>query len=356
MQYLNYLPIASLVILPFLPSCGGSSSGGGIAATLSAAPTVISGVPVDGATDVPLDTVVVIEFSQLLQKGSVNRFTFLLVQRGGPGVLGTITFLHVFSGSRPGLEATFHPGVPLLPCTTYDVVVSAGAKDLFNRSLTPFASSFTTTGTNCAPPLPPGPCVSPIGFGTASTYAVLAGSTITNTGPTTLDGDLGLTPGSSVTGSPTVTGVSHVADAQAIAAQNDLTTAYNAAAAAPSTATRIGDIGGQVLPAGVYTSSSSLSVQSADLILLGGPNDVFIFQMVSTLNIASGRRVILQGVRPCNVIWQVGSSATIGTYAEFVGTILALTDITLFTGATVEGRLLAQNGQVVLASNIVTVP
>lgn len=356
MKVLNYLPLAALVILPFLPSCGGSS-GGGAAATLSPPPVVSLVTPVDGATDVPLDSDVIIEFSQLMQKGSVNRLTLLVIERGGAGVLGTITFIHVFNGSRPGLEATFHPAIPLLPCTTYDVVASSSAKDLFNRSLTPFASSFTTIGTNCAPPPPPpGPCVPPIPYGTASTYAVLAGSTITNTGPTILNGDLGLNPGTSVTGSPVVTGVTHIADAPALQAQNDLITAYNAAAAAPSTATFVGDIGGMVLTAGVYTSSSALSVQVADLTLSGGPNDVFIFQTVSTLTIGSGRRVILLGVRPCNVIWQVGSSAVLNTGAQFAGTILALTDITLLTGATADGALLARNGQVILDTNVVSGP
>jgi len=97
-------------------------------------------------------------------------------------------------------------------------------------------------------------------------------------------------------------------------------------------------------------------VEVADLILVGGPDDVFIFQMVSSLTIGSGRKILLQGVRSCNVIWQVGSSATLNTGAEFVGTILALTDINLLTGATVEGRMLARNGQVVLDTNTVTVP
>ncbi len=209
---------------------------------------------------------------------------------------------------------------------------------------------------DCNPPPPVGPCVPPIEFGTAVTYAVLAGSTVTNTGTTLLGGDLGLHPGSSVTGAPSVTGVIHIADAEALQAKNDLITAYNAAVAAPSSATRIGDIGGEILTAGVYTSSSALSVLSADLVLVGGPDDVFIFQMVSSLAIGPGRKILLQGVRPCNVIWQVGSSAVLETGAEFVGTVLALTSITLKAGATVEGRMLARNGQVALDTNLVTVP
>ena len=263
---------------------------------------------------------------------------------------GVITF------TVPGLEATFNPTVDLLPCTIYDIVVGAGITDAFAQHVEAVTSTFTTTGVNCTPPPPPGPCVPPVPFGTAATYAVLAGATITNTGPTTLDGDLGLSPGSSVTGAPVVTGVTHVADVQALQAQNDLIIAYDAAVAATSTATRIGDIGGQVLTAGVYTSSSVLSVETADLVLVGGPDDVFIFQMTTSLTIGSGRKIILQGVRSCHVIWQVGTSATLGTGAQFVGSILALTSITLNTGATVDGRVLARNGQVTFQSNTVTVP
>jgi hypothetical protein len=201
-----------------------------------------------------------------------------------------------------------------------------------------------------------GACVSPIDLGSAAPYAVLAGATITNTGPTTLVGDLGLHPGSAVTGSPSVVGTTNIANAPALQAKNDLITAYNAAAAAPSTALVAVDLGGQSLIAGVYTSASSMLISSGDLTLVGGPSDVFIFQMGSTLTVGPSRRIVLQGVRACNVIWQVGSSATLDTSAQFVGTILALTSITVNTGATVDGRLLARNGQVSFDSNLVVVP
>jgi hypothetical protein len=353
---LKFVTLSALTAFGCLPSCGG---GGGSSDSSSFAnspsPEVASVSPANGETGVPLDAQVIVEFNTLLIKGLVHRQSFMVIERGGARVVGNIDFHHVL-GPTERLVATFTPVAELSPCTTYDVVLSARILDFLQRPLPAFGSSFTTDGVNCLPPAAPGACVPPVPLGTAETFAVLAGETITSTGPTTLDGDLGLSPGSAVTGSPIVTGATHVADAPALAAQSDLTIAYDAAAALASTATRVGDLGGQILTAGVYTSTSGLAVQSADLILVGGPDDVFVFQMASTLTIGSGRAVVLQGVRACNVVWQVGSSAVIDTDAQFVGTILALTSITLNTGATVEGRVLARNGQVAFASNVVTVP
>jgi hypothetical protein len=328
--------LAALLLLPGLPSCG---CGGD---SFPPPPTVVLAGPPDGATNIPINTPIVIDFGVPISEGSVTDQTFQIREQGGPLVPGTIV--------TTAEGATFIPDVDLLPCTVYEIVVT-GVLDTFGQPVTAFVSSFTTAG--CFP----GPCVSPLNLGTAATYAVLAGSTVTNTGPTILDGDLGLSPGSAVTGSPTVTGVTNVANPAAVQAQNDLTTAYNAAAAAASTAAAAGDLAlVSPLGPGVYTSTSSLSVLSGNLVLTGTSADVFIFQMVSTLTIGSGRAIILQGVDPCNVIWQVGSSATIRTGAAFSGTILALTDIVLETGATASGRMLARNGQVTLDTNSVSVP
>ena len=201
----------------------------------------------------------------------------------------------------------------------------------------------------------------PVPLGTASSFAVLGGSTVTNTGPTIVSGDLGLTPGSSVTGFPpgsVVGGSIHVNDSAAMQAQNDLTTAYNDAAGRLLPTTVSGDIGGQTLFPGVYKSASSLMI-TGSLILDGQGNSgaVFIFQIGSTLTTASGSHVILiNGASAANVFWQVGSSATIGTGSSFQGNILALTSITVTTGATVLGRMLARNGAVTLDTNTITGP
>jgi hypothetical protein len=202
----------------------------------------------------------------------------------------------------------------------------------------------------------------PVDLGTAGSFAVLAGTTVTNTGPSSISGNLGVSPGTAVTGFPPGTvsnGTIHSADGVAADAQSDLTTAYNDAAGRSPTASVPGFIGaGQTLTPGVYKASSSLDV-GGSLTLNGGgdPNAVFIFQAPSTLITDSASSVILDnGAQACNVFWQVGSSATLGTNSAFTGSILALTSISVETGDTIAGRALARNGAVTLDDDIITVP
>jgi hypothetical protein len=199
---------------------------------------------------------------------------------------------------------------------------------------------------------------SPVGLGTADSFAVLAGSTVTNTGESEISGDLGVSPGSAVVGFPpgiVTNGVIHAGNAVAEQAQSDLTTAYNEAAGRSTTATVTEDLAGQTLLSGVYTGGA-LALNGA--LTLDGQNDpdaVWVFQASSTLITGSSSSVsLINGADPCNVFWQVGSSATLGTDTAFVGTVMALTSITANTGATVDGRLLARNGAVTLDDNVIT--
>lgn len=195
-----------------------------------------------------------------------------------------------------------------------------------------------------------------VGLGSAGSFAVLGGETVTNTGDTVVSGDLGVSPGSAVTGFPpglVNNGTIHVTDATAAEARADLTIAYNDAAGRPDTPLGDDDLSGGTLGPGVY-SGGALSLNGT-LTLDGDAESVFIFQAASTLITGSGSEIVLLGgASECNVFWQVGSSATLGTSSVFFGTVMALTSITANTEATVEGRLLARNGAVTLAGNTIT--
>lgn len=198
-------------------------------------------------------------------------------------------------------------------------------------------------------------------LGNAGPYAVLGGSTVTNTGSTVLTGDLGVSPGSAITGFPpgTLTGFTHAANAQALAGQTDVTAAYDSLSSQACTSNRTGqDLGGLTLTPGVYCFDSSAQLTGTlTLNGLGNSASVFIFKTGSTLTTASGARVtaINDGSGMCNVFWRIGSSATLGTTTQFAGNILALTSITLNTGANMLGRALARNGAVTLDSNQVAI-
>jgi hypothetical protein len=198
-------------------------------------------------------------------------------------------------------------------------------------------------------------------LGTAAAASVVAGSAVTNTGSSTLSGNLDLYPGTAVTGFPPglIGGSQNIGGptgGPANVAANDVTSAYLEAQAAPTTAVMNTDLGGRSLTAGVYSASSTMSL-TGTLTLVGDANSVFIFQTVSTLITSPGSRVVLSGgVQACNIYWQVGSSATIATTTQFVGNVLALASITMKTGATLEGRALARNGAVTLDDNTITSP
>ena len=201
----------------------------------------------------------------------------------------------------------------------------------------------------------------PVNLGTAAGYAVLAGSTVTSTGPTIVSGDLGLSPGTSVTGFPPGLmsgGVQNVANPAAVQAKSDLIAAYDEAAGqAPATPVAASSLGGLTLTPGVYSGGALDLTGTVTLDAQGDSGAVFVFQAASTLITASASQVkLVNGASACNVFWKVGSSATLGTTTSFKGTILALTSITLNTGATVEGRMLARNGAVTLDSNVISNP
>jgi hypothetical protein len=205
-------------------------------------------------------------------------------------------------------------------------------------------------------------CGSSPAWAQLSSFAVLGGSTVTNTAtPTTITGNLGVSPGSAVTGFPpgiVTGGTIHAADAVAAQAQTELTATYNSLASTPCGTDLTGqDLGGMTLAPGVYCFSSSAQLTGTlTLDAQGNPNAVFLFKIGSSLTTASGASVLLiNGGSDCGVSWQVGSSATLGTGTSLLGSILALTSITLNTGASVSGRVLARNGAVTLDNSHVAV-
>jgi hypothetical protein len=198
-----------------------------------------------------------------------------------------------------------------------------------------------------------------VGLGTAESFAVLAGSGITNTGPTTITGDVGTFPTTTQTGfgSITLTGTStnHGGDALTQSAKTDLVTAYNDAAGRLPQTSVATELGGTTLTSGVYTSPTFGLTGTLTLDGLNDPNASFVFQAGSTLITATDSRVLLiNGANPCRVTWQVGSSATFGTRTSFVGDVLAQTSITANNSATFQGRLLARDGAVTLDTNTIS--
>ena len=204
-----------------------------------------------------------------------------------------------------------------------------------------------------------GPAGPAPGLGAAAGFGAFAAATLTNTGPSIVNADIGLTPGSSVTGFPpgTLNGTLHINDAVAAQAKLDAQAAYNdlAGRACNTTSPNLNS----TLAPGVYCFPSSASLTTA-LVLdgQGNANAVFVFQIPTTLITATNSSVtLINGASAKNVFWQVGSSATLGTNTAFQGTIIANTSVTMNTGASiVKGRAMALNGAVTLDTNVITTP
>jgi len=304
-------------------------------------PYVVAVNLVAGATCVPQDQKIMATFDEQMDSLTINPDTFFIA-----GVAGTVTYDVVTQ------IATLTPSANLAANTKYTIMVTAGAKDMGGVPVAPLQQTFTT-----------GPCqgggTQPIALcPNIGGFSVLAGTTVTNTGSTVVSGDVGVCPGTAVTGFPPglAGGTIHIADGAAALAQATLTAGYIDAAGRSGGTSVAGDLVGQTLTAGVYKSTSSLA-NSGDLTLdaQGNPDAVFIFQIASTLTTGSGSHVVLaNAAKACNIFWQVGSSATLGTNSVFKGNILALTSITITTGVNLEGRALARNGAVTLDTDVIT--
>jgi hypothetical protein len=305
----------------------------------------VSTDPANSAASVSIAKILTATFNQPMDATTFTVITFTL-QQGLTPVLGAV--------SAAGSTATFIPAIDLGLNTTYTATITTGVKNVAGM---PMANDYTWTFTTSA-------CgQSPVSLGAAGTFAVLAGSTVTSSGPTSVTGDVGTSPGTAVTGFPPGTiagGAIHAGDVPAADAEAYLTIAYNDAAGRTLCAVTVaGNLGGLTLTPGLYKSTSSLAISAGDLTLdaQGDSNAVFIFQMASTLTSTPGRQVILSGgAKSANVFWQVGTSASLGTTSAFQGTIMANQAISLDTGATLNGRALASIAAVTMLSNTIVVP
>ncbi len=305
-------------------------------------PTVISTTPASGATLVTTTTDVMAVFSKPMDPLTINKTTFLLT-KDGVAVSGTVTYT--------GVTATFRPASNLAPNATYTASITTTAADLAGNTLSSTYQWTFTTGTAAGQePL----CL--------PNFAVLSGLSIIGTGMNVITGDMGVSPGISLTGFPpgTFTGSLHAGDAAAAAAIADANISYTDALARSLGLVSIsGDIGGQTFTAGLYQASSPLSIASGDVTLdaKGDPNAIFIFRTASTFSLSPARAIVLKGgAQASNIFWQVGSSVTLGSTSTFQGSILAGDSVTVGTGATVYGRLFARAGTITLQSAVITSP
>jgi Ice-binding-like/Bacterial Ig-like domain len=314
-------------------------------------PTVISVGPPDASSGVCPNTVAVATFSSAMNPSTINAASYTLTGPAAASVNGQVTY------DAPSRVAIFTPSNPLALNTLYTLSITTGAQDLMGNPLASnFVWGFMTAAAACQTPM--------VALGSAANFNVLAGSTVTNTGPTVITGaDLGLSPGSAVTGFPpgtlTSPAVRHLTDPTAAQAKVDLTTAYLYTSGLVGGSVLPGDLSGLTFTPGLYKTSSTVMLSAGNVTLdaQGDVNAIFIFQIGSTLTTLGSTHVVLAGgAQASNIFWQTGSAATLGTNSSFQGTILALQSITLDTGATLLGRALARNGAVTLDSNTVTAP
>jgi len=325
--------------------------------TVGVCPIVVSTNPANGTTEVPLNQIIAVTFNEKMNDETINQASFKI--NGPSEVLGIISYA--------GNTAYFRPVNPLLPSTTYIGTIESTVKDLLGNVLqTDYIWTFSTSAFF-------------VDLKTAAMFGIIAGTAVINSaGQSEIRNmDVGISPGnrSSIIGFPPailVNGNLFASDdllplgvaAMLLQAKLDLTEAYRFAEGLsfPAAIPISGDLGGRTLTPGIYKSNSSLLIQSGNLTLdaQGDANAVWIFQIASgltTVGGAGGNVVLTGGAKANNVTWQTGSSATIGEFTSFKGNVLALTSVTLNSGASAEGRMLAQNGAVVLTNtNIIYKP
>jgi hypothetical protein len=350
-------------------ACGGSddpaeaADGGGVDASEDTL-TVTSTDPPSAGTDVALNVRMAATFSAEMEPETLTATSFTLVQ-GSTAILGTVAY--------DGTTATFTPAQPLAPNTLFTATITSAATAVDGHTLAAPHTWTFVTGTSTAR----GPAR--VSLGAAGDFVILAKSAVSTVPASVITGDVGLSPAARTF----ATGFSLVADAtnvfststqvtgkifaatDAVPTPSRLTTsvhdmehAYTDAAGRPTpdfTELGTGDIGGKTLVPGLYKWTTTVSVPT-DVTIEGGANDVWIFQTSGDVTVAAATQVVLTGgAQAKNVFWQVAGQVTVGAGGHFEGVVLAKTAITLETGASMNGRALAQT-QVVLQKATVTRP
>ena len=352
---MNVLKIFSVLLIVSVLGCKKNDS------PAEGNPTVTSTDPVNNVTGVARDKEIAFTFSEAMDPLTINNSTFTLTQ-GSTNISGAVTY--------SGNTAKFTPSVILTPATTYTATITTGAKNLAGKGLSNNSVwNFTTGGTASA--------LAAVDLGAAGNYVIVAKTAINNNATSAVTGDLGLSPAATsyITGfsltnatgfatSAQVTGSIYAADMAAptpnnmTTAINNMVTAYNDAAGRPLpdfSELGTGNIGGKILIPGLYKWTNNVTMPS-DVTIAGGPNDVWIFQISGNLSMSSAVKIILSGgAQPKNIFWQVAGQATLGTTSHFEGIILSMTGITFQTGATINGRALAQTA-VILDGNAINKP
>jgi hypothetical protein len=318
-----------------------TTAGPGTGTTPPVFPLIISTIPANNGTQAPVPTNLIVFFNEPMNPLTINTSTFTLYA-GPMQIQGSIAYF--------GNAATFTPTVNLLPNTYYTAVIKGVAADPFGTTLgTDYTWTFIT-----------GTGVDMVSLCQAN-FAVLAGGGVTNAGPTTVSGDIGLGFGSSIAGFPpgTLNGTLHSGDILATQGLADYSAAY-ADAASRSTGTAIvsGEIGGLTFTPGIYKSSSALLISAGNLTLdaRGDANAIFIFQS-PVLTTTAGRQVMLAGsAQSSNVFWQVASTATLGISSVLQGSVMSGQSVTMLPGAIVYGRVAALTGMVTMQGNAIVSP
>lgn len=354
MKTIKLFPILGLLMFGLLISCDKNKDG-------ELSPTIVSTNPTDDETGVFRNSVVTVNFSEAMDSTTINTTSFTLTQ-GGTSVAGAVTYT--------GLTATFTPTVSMDVEEDYTAKISKSAESVAGYALESDHSwSFTTGGSSAG--------IEAVNLVSAGNYVILAKTAINNAGTSAITGDMGLSPAATsyITGltltdgtgnatSDMVTGFVYASDmadptpSNLTTAVNDMTTAYNDAAGRTLpdfTELGTGDIGGETLTPGLYNWTNTVTIPST-VTISGNATDIWIFQIAGNLSTSSDVEVLLiGGAQAQNIFWQVAGQVTLGTTSHFEGVVLSMTGITLETGASVNGRLLAQTA-VILDGNTVTEP